>query len=55
VNLASRITAMAPIGEVLATREVREAVGDPITWSSAGEFSLKGVEGPVQLFRASGG
>jgi adenylate cyclase len=52
VNLASRITAMAPSGAVLSTRAVRESVGDAVRWSPVGEFSLKGIEGPIQLFRA---
>ena len=52
VNLASRVTAIARPGSVLATREVRDAAGEAYRWSSAGARSLKGVEGPVRLFRA---
>jgi adenylate cyclase len=51
VNLASRVTAVARPGSVLATREVREAAGDAYRWSSAGARSLKGVDGPVRLYR----
>jgi adenylate cyclase len=51
VNLASRVTAIARPGSVLATREVREAVGDAYRWSSAGARSLKGVDEPVRLYR----
>jgi adenylate cyclase len=52
VNLASRVTAIARPGSVLATREVRDAVGGAYRWSSAGARSLKGVDGPVRLYRA---
>ena len=52
VNLASRVTAIARPGSVLATREVRDAATDAYRWSSAGARSLKGVEGPVRLYRA---
>jgi adenylate cyclase len=51
VNIASRITTIARPGSVLATREVRDAGGDGYRWSSAGARSLKGVEGPVRLYR----
>jgi adenylate cyclase len=51
VNLASRVTAIARPGSVLATREVREAAGDAYRWSSAGARSLKGVDEPVRLYR----
>ena len=39
-------------GSVLATREVRDAVAEAYRWSPAGARSLKGVEGPVRLYRA---
>jgi adenylate cyclase len=52
VNLASRITAIARPGSVLATREVRDAAPDAYRWSSAGARSLRGVEGQVRLYRA---
>jgi adenylate cyclase len=44
VNLASRVTAVARPGSVLAAESVREAIGDPedITWSFAGARHLKG-------------
>jgi adenylate cyclase len=51
VNLASRVTAIARPGSVLATREVRQAAGDAYRWSSAGARSLKGVDEPVRLYR----
>jgi class 3 adenylate cyclase len=37
---------------VLATRDVREAVGEAYRCSPAGARSLKGVDGPVRLYRA---
>jgi adenylate cyclase len=51
VNIASRITAIARPGSVLATREVRDAGGNGYRWSSAGARSLKGVDEPVRLYR----
>jgi adenylate cyclase len=51
VNIASRITTIARPGSVLATREVRDAVGNGYRWASAGARSLKGVDGPVRLYR----
>jgi class 3 adenylate cyclase len=37
---------------VLCTREVRDACPDDFDWSSAGRHRLKGVKGPMGLFRA---
>ena len=52
VNMASRITNVARPGSVLASRDVRDAVGDGYRWSFAGERRLKGIREPVPLFRA---
>jgi adenylate cyclase len=52
VNLASRITQIARPGSLLAEREVRETAPDAYRWSYAGERRLRGVIGPVPLFRA---
>jgi adenylate cyclase len=52
VNLASRVTAIARPGSVLATREVRDAAGERYRWSAAGRKALRGVDGPVALYRA---
>jgi adenylate cyclase len=52
VNLASRITAVARPGSLLVEREVRESVEDAYSWSFAGERRLKGIRGPVALYRA---
>jgi adenylate cyclase len=52
VNLASRVTGIARPGSVLATAEVHDAVADRFDWSNAGRHKLKGVSGPVPLYRA---
>ncbi len=51
VNLASRITSVARPGSLLADRGIREAAGDSYHWSFAGERRLRGIRGPVSLFR----
>jgi adenylate cyclase len=52
VNLASRVTAIARAGSVLATREVRDAAPDAVSWSSAHARRIKGLPEPVPLYRA---
>jgi adenylate cyclase len=52
VNLASRITAVARPGSLLAEREVRDAASGTYRWSYAGERRLRGIRGAVPLFRA---
>jgi adenylate cyclase len=52
VNLASRVTGVARPGSVLCTREVRDAAHDEYSWSPAGRHKLKGISGPVPLYRA---
>jgi adenylate cyclase len=52
VNLASRITAIARPGSLLAEREVRELAPEAYRWSYVGERRLRGIRGPVPLFRA---
>jgi adenylate cyclase len=52
VNLASRITAVARPGSLLAERELHEAVADGYRWSFAGERRLNGIRGAVALYRA---
>jgi adenylate cyclase len=52
VNLASRVTGVARPGSVLCTREVRDAARDDYSWSPAGRHKLKGISGPVPLYRA---
>ena len=51
VNLASRITAAARPGSVLASEEARGALGEGFRYSFAGERRLKGIHGRVKLFR----
>ena len=55
VNLASRVTNVAPLGGVLATESARAAIGDSagITWSFAGARHLRGIRDEVRLFQAS--
>ncbi|HEX5191523.1 MAG TPA: adenylate cyclase regulatory domain-containing protein [Solirubrobacteraceae bacterium] len=52
VNVASRVTGAARPGSVLCTAEVRDACRDEFDWSFAGRHRLKGVAGPVPLYRA---
>jgi adenylate cyclase len=51
VNLASRITAVARPGSVLADGDAKEAAGDSFQYSFAGERRLKGIDSRVTLFR----
>jgi adenylate cyclase len=51
VNLASRLTAFARRGSVVASKEVRDRAPDRYVWSAAGRRHLKGVRGEVDLFR----
>jgi adenylate cyclase len=52
VNLASRITSVARPGSLLADLAIQETSADAYRWSFAGERRLKGIKGPVRLFRA---
>ena len=53
VNLASRITALARPGSVVAEAAVREAAGeDAYRYTFIGERRLKGIDSGVKLFRA---
>lgn len=51
VNLASRLTAVARPGSVLAEEGVKEAAGEGFRYSFAGERRLKGIDSRVRLFR----
>jgi len=57
VNIASRVTAVARPGTVLAAESVQEELGDGqgFSWSYAGARHLKGIKGEVKLFRARRG
>jgi adenylate cyclase len=52
VNLASRITSVARSGTVVVTAEVRERAGEGFDFSPLAPRKLKGVKGPVRLWRA---
>jgi adenylate cyclase len=52
VNLASRITSVARPGSLLADPQMHESAAEAYRWSFAGERRLKGIRGPVRLFRA---
>ena len=51
VNIASRLTSFARRGSVVASQEVRDAVGDDYAWSFAGDRRFKGVGGDVPVYR----
>jgi adenylate cyclase len=57
VNLASRVTAAARPGAVLAAESTRDELGDDagFSWSFAGARHLKGFKGDTKLFRARRG
>ncbi|HME15096.1 MAG TPA: adenylate/guanylate cyclase domain-containing protein [Mycobacterium sp.] len=57
VNLASRVTAVARPGAVLAAESTRDELGDDagFSWSFAGARHLKGITGEARLFRARRG
>ena len=54
VNVASRVTEVAPPGAVLVAGSARDAVGDAqgFAWSFVGSPRLKGVRGRTKLFQA---
>ena len=52
VNLAARVGARATGGEVLVTREVREAAGRNLSFQPIGEVKLKGFDVATELFLA---
>jgi adenylate cyclase len=52
VNLAARVGARATGGEVLVTREVKEAAGRNLTFQPIGEVKLKGFAEATELFLA---
>jgi adenylate cyclase len=52
VNIASRVTAIARPGSLLAERALHDAARDSYRWSFAGERRLRGIRDAVPLFRA---
>jgi adenylate cyclase len=55
VNLASRLTAFARRGSVVAASEVRDAAGAGFAWSFAGSRRFPGVRGEVDVYRVRPG
>jgi adenylate cyclase len=53
VNLASRITSVAPPQSVIVTREVCEASGGSFRCEPWKEMSFKGIDEPVALYRVT--
>lgn len=53
VNLASRLTALAPVGGVVADPTFAAATPDA-PWTAAGRREVRGLEGPVALQRLDG-
>jgi adenylate cyclase len=51
VNLAARMTAVAPPGGLIANDGLRQAAGDGFDWSEAGRHGFKGIEGEVAAYR----
>jgi len=51
VNVASRLSAAARAGSLLATEEARDRTKDALQWSFAGERRLKGLSAPMKLYR----
>jgi adenylate cyclase len=52
VNLASRITAIAEPDTIVATKELCDQAHDLCSWASVGNHTLKGIDEPVEVFRA---
>jgi adenylate cyclase len=55
VNLANRVTGVAPAGAALITETTRLEIGDGggFSWSFEKATHLRGIAGEVRLFRAS--
>jgi adenylate cyclase len=51
VNLASRLTAFARRGSVVATAAVKEAARGEYRWSNAGRHRFKGVHDEISVYR----
>ena len=52
VNVASRVTALAPGGAVWLTEETARLVADRVDLQDLGHFALKGKDSPAHLFEA---
>jgi len=51
VNVASRLTTIARPASLLVERRLKELLGDRFRLSYAGSRRLKGLEGPLALWR----
>jgi adenylate cyclase len=54
VNLAARLMAGAPAGEVHTSEAVRRAAGDDVRWTDLGTRTVKGKAEEIQVFRLDG-
>jgi class 3 adenylate cyclase len=51
VNLASRLEALAPPGQIVIGEETRELLGDAVRVEPLGTVAVKGKNDPVEAFR----
>ena len=54
VNLAARLCDKARDGEILMSPRAYNAVEGYVEAESSGEFDLKGIKAPVEVFRVTG-
>ncbi len=54
VNLASRLTELAPPGEILLSDAVRHTLAERLDCDDAGALEVKGIEKPVRAWRLLG-
>ena len=54
VNTASRLEGVAPPGQILISKEMKDRLGDKITSLFAGEFELKGKQNKVLAYTVLG-
>lgn len=53
VNLAARVCAIAPGGQILVTHKVHSAVEDRVTAVALGDHEFKGLSRPVPLYEVA--
>lgn len=53
-NLAARIQAIAPPGEVAIAAQTHRLIGDRFAVESLGEHSFKGIGAPIEVWRVTG-
>ena len=54
VNLASRLTDLADIGETCVSQSVQRAIGAAFHGESLGKRSIKGLKDPIEVWRLTG-